>query len=84
MSDTEHTLLPVLGYLGQTDKSVSVVNRNKQTEEAILRQIDNMFADPQLYDARWASIAKTHIEQGFMALNRAVFRPQRVKLEGDA
>jgi hypothetical protein len=34
-------------------------------------------------DARWIAIARTHIEQGFMALNRAIFKPERVKLETD-
>ena len=34
-------------------------------------------------DQRWLAIARTHIEQGFMALNRAIFRPQRVELDED-
>lgn len=35
------------------------------------------------YDPRWLSIARTHFQEGFMALNRAVFQPQRVKLPED-
>lgn len=35
------------------------------------------------YDQRWLSIATTHFQQGFMALNRAVFQPQRIKLPED-
>jgi hypothetical protein len=34
-------------------------------------------------DRRWLSIAKTHFEQGFMALNRSIFKPQRIKLLED-
>jgi hypothetical protein len=34
-------------------------------------------------DRRWAAIARTHIEEGFMSLNRAVFRPERVSLPED-
>jgi hypothetical protein len=29
-------------------------------------------------DQRWLAIAQTHIEQGFMALNRSIFQPGRV------
>ena len=29
-------------------------------------------------DQRWAAVARTHLEQGFMAMNRAVFRPGRI------
>lgn len=34
-------------------------------------------------DPRWIAIARSHFEQGFMALNRAVFQPQRIKLPED-
>jgi hypothetical protein len=30
------------------------------------------------YDGRWLAIAKTHIQQGFMAANRAVARPEEL------
>lgn len=32
-------------------------------------------ADLSNVDKRWVSIARTHFQQGFMALNRAVFQP---------
>jgi hypothetical protein len=35
-------------------------------------------------DQRWLAIGRTHIEEAFMAINRAVFQPQRVKLPEDA
>lgn len=35
------------------------------------------------YDQRWLAIARTHINEGFMALNRAVFQPTRIKLPED-
>lgn len=31
-------------------------------------------------DKRWLAIARTHIEQGFMAMNRSIFNPERVTL----
>jgi hypothetical protein len=80
---TQHAGLPVAGYTTQSDAKVSLVNENKALEERVLRQIDRI-DDNFERDLRWASIARTHIEQGFMALNRAVFQPQRVKLPEDA
>lgn len=34
-------------------------------------------------DKRWVAIARTHFQEGWMALNRAVFQPRRVKLPED-
>lgn len=35
------------------------------------------------FDPRWLAIARTGFEQAFMALNRAVFQPQRIALPED-
>ena len=35
------------------------------------------------YFKRWLAIGRTHIEQGFMAINRAIFRPDRVEIPGE-
>jgi hypothetical protein len=60
------------------------VNENKKMEEQVLRQIDMLAGDKHLaVDQRWLAIGRTAIEQGFMAINRAVFKPGRVKLLGD-
>jgi len=74
--------LPVAGYKPtQPDWAVALVNENKLLEERVLRQIEKH--GPASTDGRWVSIAKTQIEQGFMALNRAVFKPGRVTLPED-
>jgi hypothetical protein len=83
-----HNGLPVAGYKPQTDDKIELVNDNKQLEERVLRQIDDMVklndeARGALYDHRWINIARTAIEQGFMALNRSVFQPGRVRLPED-
>ena len=83
--------LPVKGYKPQSDAAIELVNQNKVTEEKLLRQIDYLMQHSRaehleehwLADRRWLAIARTHIEQGFMALNRAIFRPQRVELDED-
>jgi len=77
------TPLPVAGYQPQSQININVVNCNKGVEEHVLRILDRM--QGKNVDQRWLAIARTNIEQGFMALNRAVFKPQRVKPpEGDA
>lgn len=80
---TTHQGLPVAGYQPQSAAAVDLVNANKRTEEEILRILDAMSGVAE-FDQRWLAIARTQIEQGFMALNRAVFRPARVLLPEDA
>ena len=83
---TDHKGLPVSGYRKQSDENVKLVNVNKELEERVLRQIDNMMANadlPEGFDKRMIALARTNIEQGFMWLNRAVFQPERVSLPDD-
>jgi hypothetical protein len=92
----DHKPLPVQGYTPQSDAKVALVNEFKQDEERLLRKIDAMYgqtipnpdpdhpaAEVSKYDMRWAAVARTHFQEGFMALNRAVFQPQRIKLPED-
>jgi cytochrome c-type biogenesis protein CcmH/NrfG len=74
--------LPVAGYKPQSAGAIAQVNRNKELEERILRLLDGAATDPET-DKRWLALARTQIEQGFMALNRAVFKPCRVVLPED-
>ena len=81
----DHQGLPVAGYRPQDAAAIDVVNGFKEQEECLLRQLDVM-ADstaPHRFDQRWLAIARTHFEQGFMALNRSVFRPERIRLPRD-
>lgn len=96
---TEHAGLPVAGYVPQSDEKVQLVNGFKQDEERLLRKIEALLTANQKdfaispggangvlglhSDPRWLAVAKTHFQEGFMALNRAVFQPQRVKLPED-
>ncbi len=38
-----------------------------------------MKANPNI-DQRWLAIGRAHLEQAFMAINRAIFKPGRVEL----
>lgn len=79
----KHAGLPVQGYQPQSDEKIDQVNANKVLEERVLRVAEKIRAT-EGYDARWASIALTHFQEGFMALNRAVFQPGRIALPEDA
>lgn len=77
-----HEGLPVAGYTKQSMTAVDQVNANKAVEERVLRIIDWLQKTGE-GDPRWLAIARTDLERGFMALNRAVFKPTRIKLPED-
>jgi hypothetical protein len=77
-----HTGLPVQGYRPQSSAAVDLVNANMALEEQCLRALDHLATLPDT-DKRWLAIWKTAIESGFMAVNRAVFKPSRATLPGD-
>lgn len=72
--------LPVKGYQSQTDDKIEMVNMHKQLEELVLCQMDALAVNSHI-DQRWLAIARTQMEQAFMAMNRSVFRPQRAEIE---
>lgn len=71
--------LPVAGYRDQKDEAIALVNGNKVIEEQVLRILDDL-AKREDVDKRWLAIGRTSIEQGFMAVNRSIFKPERVQL----
>lgn len=73
--------LPVAGYHPQTEARIAMVNDNKVLEEHLLRLIEEL--QGRDVDRRWLQIGRTHIEQGFMALNRAICTPGRVGITAD-
>ena len=58
------------------------VKDHRKIEEQILRLLDRYEASPET-DKRWLSIGRSCIEQGFMAINRAVFEQKRAELPED-
>jgi hypothetical protein len=82
MTEAKHEGLPVPGYKPQGDEAVRLVSGNKEIEEGVLRVLDLLAARPDI-DKRWLAVGRTQIEQGFMAVNRAVFQPGRVRLPED-
>jgi hypothetical protein len=77
---TQHSGLPVAGYRPQSEEAVARVNACKLVEESVLRILDEL-AERDDVDKRWLSVGRTHLEQGFMAINRSIFRPDRIALD---
>ena len=77
---TDHAALPVSGYKPQTSAKIDTVNLNKELEERVLLQLDALAGNADV-DPRWLSIGRTAIENGFMAVNRSVFKPSRATLK---
>lgn len=70
--------------LRKLDKLAKPAVGSKVLEISPLRYVDadeNSVAPS--FDQRWLAVARTHFQEGFMALNRSVFQPQRIKLPED-
>ena len=78
MTGPKHDGLPVAGYKSQNGEAVELVNRNKLAEERVLRILDEL-ATVEAVDKRWLATGRTQIEQGFMAVNRSIFKPGRIE-----
>lgn len=66
----------IIGYQPQTPQKIDADNTNKGFENDLGRWFKQLQADVEDIDGRWVSIARTHFQHGFMALNRAVFQPE--------
>ena len=75
--DNQHR--KIKGYRELSQAEIDAMNRCKEIEESIMK----MIADFQQHegeeikpDPRWLAIAKTDLQKGFMALGRAIARPE--------
>lgn len=68
------------GYRKLTDEQLRMMKNNKLLEEIVLRQIDKHVREhgSKEIDQRWVSVARTHIQEGFMALSRSIAQPERL------
>lgn len=67
----------IKGYHELSETDVAIINRIKELEETVggfWRDI----TDGYEVDKRWASIAKTHFQEGFTALVRSIAKPEDV------
>jgi hypothetical protein len=70
--DNQHTL--IAGYRELTEGEIALMNIVKEKGEALADIVDLLSRDDTL-DQRWVAIGKTHLQQGVMALVRAVAQP---------
>lgn len=67
---------PITGYNDQTQEALDAVNSSKAWEVQLANFTKYLKTRRDLdVDPRWMSIAITHFEEGFMALNRSIFKP---------
>ena len=71
--ENQHRLIK--GYRELSPKEIDNMNLLKALEVEVLMLFQNI-AQTQRVEGRWMAIARTHIEQGFMAAGRAVARPE--------
>lgn len=64
----------IRGYRELEQGEIDAMNRIKQQGAALEELLLEVGEEIEL-DGRWASIAKTHFQQGLMALTRAVAKP---------
>lgn len=64
----------ITGYRELTQVEVDKMNAIKEIGTALEKTIDALRVHPGV-DHRWVSIGETHLQQGLMALTRAVAKP---------
>lgn len=67
----------IKGYRNLTEDDITRINIFKDLESLVLNKIRELYNHPDS-DKRWTSIGKTHIQEGFMALNRAIAQPEEI------
>lgn len=66
----------ITGYRQHTQDEIDAVNGNKEIENKLGDWITGLRANTPGIDQEWVKTAVTHFQQGFMALNRAIFQPE--------
>jgi hypothetical protein len=61
-------------YRELNEQEIALINRIKETGKE-LAELVGALGGPN-YDQRWISIGTTHLQQGLMALTRAVAKPE--------
>jgi len=77
---TKYPPLTIKGYRQLTDDEIGLINSIKLHGESLEGQISHLYecagkSDPSI-DIRWLEIGRAQLQQGIMALCRAVARPE--------
>lgn len=72
--DSDHFIQPkIQGYRQLTKEDADLINEIKGSGEALRQLIAKL--EQRQADPRWLSIARTDLQKGYMALTRAVAKP---------
>lgn len=66
--------LKIQGYRNLTQDEILVIN-NIKSHGKVLQELCLLVEKIEDIDKRWLSIARTHFQEGLMALTRSVARP---------
>jgi hypothetical protein len=66
---------PIKGYRDLSPAEIDLMNKLKDVAIEVGKWVDIVLDDPDT-DKRWANIAKTDLQKGFMSLIRAVAQPE--------
>lgn len=69
--DNQHK--KITGYRDLSQAEIDAMNRIKALANEVGATLDGL---PEGVDGRWVAIARTQLQQGFMAAVRAVARPE--------
>lgn len=64
----------IKGYRNLSNEEILQINEVKALAEVVGEKVEELF-NYENTDKRWAAIAKTDLQTGFMALVRAIARP---------
>lgn len=73
MVDNQHQ--KIAGYRDLSEEEIALMNEIKAHGMDLSGLVDKVRATPGI-DGRWASIGATHLQEGLMALTRAVAKPE--------
>ena len=65
----------IKGYRDLSQSELDLMNKLKDVAVTVGEWVDIVIDDPDT-DKRWANIAKTDLQKGFMSLIRAVAKPE--------
>lgn len=65
----------ITGYRDLSEAEIDIMNQVKAEGERCRDLIERVKRAGEDIDARWVAIAQTQLQQGFMALTRAIAKP---------
>lgn len=65
----------IIGYRELNEDEIALMNEVKAEGQRLADLVRKIERSPIALDARWLNIGTTHLQQGLMALTRAIAKP---------